>query len=244
MDRSIGILRNHLKAGKLDKNTLLWYCGDNGTPPSADRVGMTIRAQKGSLYEGGILVPGVLEWPARIQEGRHTSVPAVTSDFLPTLCALTGQPLPDRSLDGVNLAPIIDGELNSRPEPIFFWEFETGQVFGDDPRPYIDPQLQEGTTPLAKMMAGKYTRSFRNYYYTDISDSDFGGARAMTDNRYKLLIGMQSGGDERVELYDLIEDRAEQNDLSARHPDIVNDMKKRMHDWQQSVLESLTGADY
>jgi hypothetical protein len=54
-------------------------------------------------------------------------------------------------------------------------------VFGENPEPYIDPELQEGTTPLAKMMAGKYTRSFGNYKYSQVSENDYSGERAINE---------------------------------------------------------------
>ena len=93
MDRSIGQLRDHLGSTGLRANTLLWYCGDNGTPQEAVAT-VPFRAQKGSIYEGGIRVPGLIEWPAKISRPRATDVNAVTSDMLPTLCDLVGRPLP------------------------------------------------------------------------------------------------------------------------------------------------------
>lgn len=244
MDRSIGMLREYLRETGLRENTLLWYCGDNGTPPSAARTGMTLRGEKGTMYEGGIRVPGVLEWPARISSGRATSVNAVTSDFLPTLCELTGQNMPDRPLDGVSLAPAISGELKSRSNPLFFWEFSTGQLFGEDVQPYIDPQLQEGTTPLVKMMDGKYTRSFRNFQYAGAAEPPLGGPRVMMDGRYKLLLDATSSQGPLVELFDLVEDPAEKQNLADAQPEIVEKMQRRLQDWQKSVLRSLEGKDY
>ena len=47
MDRAIGELRNYLQDNDLRENTLLLYCGDNGTPSSANRTGMTLREDKG-----------------------------------------------------------------------------------------------------------------------------------------------------------------------------------------------------
>ena len=116
MDRAIGMLRKHLAEPGLRENTLLFYCGDNGTSPES-ALGSPHRGVKGQVYEGGTLVPGLIEWPARIPKPRTTGVRAATSDLLPTLCALTGQPLPDRPLDGIDLTPVLDGKLDARPQP-------------------------------------------------------------------------------------------------------------------------------
>ena len=102
MDRAIGTLRDFLKTEGLRDNTVVWYCGDNGTPSSgALEAYSPLRGLKGQTYEGGIRVPGVIEWPARISGARTTEFNAVTSDMLPTLCELAGTPIPDdRPLDG------------------------------------------------------------------------------------------------------------------------------------------------
>lgn len=240
MDRSIGVLRDYLKQEGLHENTLLWYCGDNGTPPSAARTGMTLRGQKGTMYEGGIRVPSVLEWPARIQAGTVSQVNSVTSDLLPTLCEIVDRPLPDRPLDGISLLPMIDDGMKERPVPLFFWSFATNEVFGDDPEPYIDPLLQEGTTPLVKQMRGKFTRNFQNYRYPTMSENDIGGPRTIIDNQYKLVMGE----DADLALFDLIADPAESNNLAAAQPEVVERMKGQLDEWQQSVLRSLSGGDY
>jgi arylsulfatase A-like enzyme len=243
MDRAIGNLRNSLKAQNLRENTLVWYCGDNGVP-SSGRITTPFRGQKGTMYEGGVRVPGLIEWPARIRKPRVSNVNSVTSDMFPTLCELAGQPLPNRPLDGISLLPLFDGEMQERPRPIFFWSFNTGRAFSGDSKPYIDPILQEGTTPLVKMMAGKYTRTFRNVHYPEISEQDFGGARTMLNNRYKLVVDAQSRNQSTIELFDLTNDPAEEQNLVESHNEIAENMKRQLRDWQQSVLESLTGKDY
>ena len=243
MDRAIGSLRDYLEAENLRQNTLLWYCGDNGVP-SSGRITTPFRGQKGTMYEGGIRVPGIIEWPARIRRPRVSTVNSVTSDMLPTLCELSGQSLPDRPLDGISLKALIDGDMQERPSPIFFWSFNAGRAFTRDSKPYIDLELQEGTTPLVKMMAGKYTRTFRNFHYPEISERDFGGARVVLDNRYKLVVDAQSGEKSIIELFDLMKDPAEKHNLIDSHKPIAESMKNQLRDWQQSVLESLTGTDY
>lgn len=243
MDRAIGNLCNYLKAQNLRRNTLLWYCGDNGVP-SSGRVTTPFRGQKGTVYEGGVRVGALIEWPARIRKPRVSNVNSVTSDILPTLCELAGQPLPKRPLDGISLTAMIEGEMQERPSPIFFWNFDTGEAVTPDSRPYIDPRLQEETTPLVKTMAGKYTHTFRNFHYPEVSERHFGGARAVLGNRYKLVVDAQSQRRSTTDLFDLVEDPAEEHNLIESHKKIARKLQRQLRTWQQSVLESLTGADY
>src|SRR5690554_5547360 len=157
MDRAIGKLRSYLDENNLKNNTIIFYCGDNGPPAEAGRCGVTLRGQKGSLYEGGIRVPAVMEWPAIIKQPLSTSILSTTSDLLPTFAELVDQPLPEREIDGVSLIPLLQESTSNRGTPLFFWQFEYKRILGNNPTPYIDPVLQEGTTPLVKISAGKYT---------------------------------------------------------------------------------------
>ncbi|MCP4788511.1 MAG: sulfatase-like hydrolase/transferase [Fuerstiella sp.] len=240
MDRSMGQLRKWLADNGQQENTLLWYCGDNGTPGDGI-VTSPFRGQKGTMYEGGIRVPGIIEWPGQISQPRQSEVNTVTSDMLPTICELLAVPQPERPLDGVSLKPLIEGTMTERPSPICFWSFKGGN--GSDSEPYIAAELQSGTTPLVKMMGDLHTRNFRNFHHPDISSDDFDGHRVLLGNRYKLLVrGL--GDTETRELFDVRSDPGEQHDLIASNPAVANRLQKQLQNWQQSVLQSLTGADY
>jgi arylsulfatase A-like enzyme len=241
MDRAIGRLRRFLEDQDLRRNTIFWYCGDNGIPVSG-RATTPFRGQKGDVYEGGVRVPGVLEWPARIASNRTTTVNAVTSDMLPTLCDAAGASAPGRPLDGVSLMPLIAGEMTRRPQPIGFWSYPTRRLAASNPEPYIDPALQDGTTPLAKLMNGKATRSFTNFRQPPITEEDYAGPRALLDNEYKLVVDASGRG--VVELFHLTEDEAEQRNLAEDQTEVVARLQAKLRAWQESVLESLTGADY
>ena len=241
MDRSLGQLRDWLARSGLRDDTLLWYCGDNGSPSGASTT-TPFRGQKGTMYGGGIRVPGLVEWPARINRPRVSSLNTVTSDMLPTLCALAGQPLPSRPLDGVSLVPLLDGEMTARAHPIFFWSFNTRDLAGT--RPYIDLELQQGTTPLVKMMGDLYTRNFRNFHHEAHGDRDYQGARVILDGAHKLIINGEGKGEEIIELFHLRRDPAESRNLAGSSPEVVMNMQAELRRWQDSVLESLSGADY
>ena len=241
MDRAIGQLRDHLGRAALKRNTLLWYCGDNGTPPEAVAT-VPFRGHKSQIYEGGIRVAGLIEWPARIAQPRRSDVNTVTNDILPTLCELAGQPLPKRPLDGVSLAPLLAGTMQERPQPIFFWNGRARPNYATTAKPYLDPELQKGTTPLVKLMDGIATRNFDNYRHPGIEPQDFGGPRAVVDNRYKLVVdGAARSG---RELFDLRADPAEKNNLIAAQPEVARKLEQQLRTWQESVLQSLMGADY
>jgi arylsulfatase A-like enzyme len=100
MDRSMGTLRAGLRQLGIADNTLVWFCGDNGgwqDPKKPDANGVTggLRGRKGDMYEGGIRVPCVIEWPARIKRPVVTEMPAGVVDIYPTkLSASNGQATP------------------------------------------------------------------------------------------------------------------------------------------------------
>ena len=114
----------------------------------------------------------------------------------------------------------------------------------NNPQPYIDPKQQEGTTPLVKLMAGKATRDFRNYRQPPVSDADYTGPRSIIDGQFKLVMQELGNGDPKIELFDLEFDPAETTNLSSEQPDVANRLRTQLREWQDSVLHSLTGADY
>jgi arylsulfatase A-like enzyme len=241
MDRAIGQLRKHLAVTGLRDDTVLFYCGDNGTSADAS-LASPYRGVKSQVYEAGIRVPGLIEWPARIPQPRTTSVRANTSDLLPTICSLVGQPLPLRPLDGIDLTPLLDGKMTVRPSPLFFWQFDRSDEAGLIP--YIDPELQKGTTPIVKRVGGKGTRDFRNFRHPTISESNYLGPRAIIDGNFKLVIHERKGSEPRYELLDLKVDPAEKTNLDNHQTEISQKLQQRLRQWQESVLLSLTGKDY
>jgi arylsulfatase A-like enzyme len=122
MDEQVGRLREALRRWNVAEATLIWFASDNGPEINTPGSAGPFRDRKRSLYEGGIRVPALLEWPARIPAGRATDVPAVTSDYLPTVLDYLGA-YPEESampLDGVSLRPLVDGHAYERPRPIGF----------------------------------------------------------------------------------------------------------------------------
>ena len=131
MDRSIGTLRAGLRELGIAEDTLFWFNSDNGGLPKMkpETVG-GLRGFKGSFYEGGLRVPGIIEWPAGIPVPRVTEYPACTMDIFPTLVDVLG--LPEsvllQPIDGVSLKPLFRGEIGLRQKPIPFRQKTKGAL--------------------------------------------------------------------------------------------------------------------
>jgi arylsulfatase A-like enzyme len=130
MDRQMGRLRAELQTLGVAENTMLWFCSDNGPEGQAGKAPGSagkLRGRKRSLFEGGVRVPGLLVWPAKIGSPRTVDLPYSTLDYYPTILDVLGievpspdvpnQPMP---IDGVSLLPLIDGKMTARPAPIAF----------------------------------------------------------------------------------------------------------------------------
>ncbi|MBM3787829.1 MAG: N-acetylgalactosamine 6-sulfate sulfatase [Acidobacteria bacterium] len=124
LDEQMGRLRQSLRDLKIERNTMLWYASDNGPEGDAQIAASPgnagpFRGRKRSLFEGGIRVPGLLEWPARFPKPAVVTAAASTSDYLPTILAALGQKAPS-GLDGVNLLPLIADTGKRRQKPLGF----------------------------------------------------------------------------------------------------------------------------
>jgi len=130
IDRSMGTLRGGLRKLGVADDTMVWFCSDNGAwhdPAKPDAHGSNgpLRGRKGDLWEGGIRVPGLIEWPARVRQPFVTGVPASTSDIYPTIVDILRLEVPSQvqPLDGISLVPLLDGQMKERGKPMGFWQF-------------------------------------------------------------------------------------------------------------------------
>ena len=123
LDAAVGRVLATLEAQGLAQNTVVVFTSDNG----GERFSNTwpFSGQKSELLEGGIRVPTLLRWPARVKPGQVSEQVAISMDWLPTLLAAAGTaPRADYPSDGVNLLPQILGRAPV-VERQLFWRYKS-----------------------------------------------------------------------------------------------------------------------
>jgi arylsulfatase A-like enzyme len=237
LDQQVGRLRRELKSMGIAENTIVWYCSDNGGLVKETSGG---REKKGSIYEGGLRVPAIIEWPRRKLKGR-TSVPVSTCDMYPTLMAMAGVQLDaPNPLDGIDVSEIIAGTVTHRSKPMGFWHhFQDGQATWNDsilkaimirqhagaPLPHDPPRMRKDVDD-----------------FPQFPEATAKGHAAWNDWPWKLH---RINGN-RFELYNLTNDPMETTDLSndPKHTQRLKRMKRELDAWMRSVVQSLNGKDY
>jgi arylsulfatase A-like enzyme len=123
MDEQIGRVWQALDAHGLSANTIVIFTSDNGGERFSDTWPFT--GIKTELLEGGLRVPTLICWPARIPGGRVSEQVAITMDWLPTLLEAAGT-APDAAYppDGISLLPVLTGQRDPMPRKLF-WRYKT-----------------------------------------------------------------------------------------------------------------------
>jgi arylsulfatase A-like enzyme len=81
-----------------------------------------------TLWEGGVRVPAILSWPARLPRGRVSRQVAITMDLTATICAAAGvAPPPDRPLEGIDLLPVLSNKTPEQTRTVF-WRYQHAPV--------------------------------------------------------------------------------------------------------------------
>lgn len=137
LDRQIGRLLDFLDETGLAENTIVIFSSDNGPNPSYRNARTAgLRGQKGTLYEGGIRLPLMVRWPARIKPGQVNENTVITAiDLFPTLCSLAGiEPVTNGyTLDGLDMSKTLLSSKDKKRKSPMYWEF--GQHFVGRPAP-------------------------------------------------------------------------------------------------------------
>lgn len=133
VDRAVGRVRAALEAQGIADDTIVVFSSDNGAPGyiGFPDLNAPYRGWKANFFEGGIRVPMLMEWPARIAPGTQVAAPAAHVDLFATAAAASGAALPDdRVIDGRDLMSLIG---NDAPEDrSLFWRSGHYRVLLED----------------------------------------------------------------------------------------------------------------
>lgn len=206
LDHHVGQILQALQDSGQADNTLVVFTSDNGGHPEY-AANAPLRGSKWNLYEGGIRVPMIFSWPAQLPAGVTCEQPVAGYDLYATFAAASGIRLQAGSslpeTDGRNLLTQQGGRTKiADPSPRdLIWHF-----------PYYHPERG-------------YQKAPERIGVNDFRTSRTKPHSALRRGRHKLLYFYE---DDRVELYDLAEDRSEQHDLSRQSPALARQLKSRL----------------
>ena len=123
MDDAIDKVLDALKRTGTDDNTLIFFFSDNGGAKKNFSNNGILRDYKHSVYEGGIRVPFIVRWPAKLPKAAVCDEPVISLDILPTILSAVGAPLPaDRVYDGKDMLPVLRGQTKQPLHQALFWD--------------------------------------------------------------------------------------------------------------------------
>lgn len=123
-DASVGRVLETLRQLKIDEKTLVIFTSDNGpwlTQGKNGGVAGPLRGGKGGTYEGGMREPTIAWWPGQIAPGSKCDAVAANIDLLPTFVKLAGGSLPERKIDGADIAPLLLGRSKESPREAHYY---------------------------------------------------------------------------------------------------------------------------
>jgi arylsulfatase len=215
LDWSVGEILGALARHGLEEKTLVIFSSDNGPFLSygahAGSAG-PLREGKLTAFDGGVRVPTIMRWTGTIPAGRECREPLMTIDLLPTIAALLGAELPKRKLDGVDVGPLLRGDLEGykiRDALLFYAGDELHAVRSGEwklhlPHPYL--------TVLGEPGRDGKPSGWGTLQPQSIEQSGVSGIAS----RHGYRVEQQP-----LALYHLLDDPGERRDVAAAHPGVV-----------------------
>ncbi len=215
IDWSVGEIRKKINDLGLAENTLVIFTSDNGPWLSyGGHAGLTngLKEGKGTSWEGGIRVPAIMEWQGEIPAGLVQNQAAMTIDILPTLAKLTGSKLPELTIDGTDIWPMIMG--NTMEEKPYFVYYNQNE--------------------LQAVILGDWKLVFPHTYRTIPEDAELRNDGLPVKYSYIKL--------EEPQLYNLKSDPGETNDLSSENLEIMEELNGFAEKARADMGDKLTGS--
>ena len=189
----------------LRKDTFIFFTSDNGpaiTGMHPHGSAGPLRDKKGAIYEGGIRVPGIIQWPGHVSAGSTSDRPISGLDVLPTLCEIAGVSIPeDRTLDGASFTPALADQPIDRRRPLY-WQFN---------RAKSDAKV-----------------AIRDGDWKLIASLSEPGPNVGADITLEEIERIKTAELRDFQLYNLKQDIAESNDLKAERKEVFDSLKQEM----------------
>jgi arylsulfatase A-like enzyme len=247
MDRGIASIRGALRSAGIEDDTLVMFTSDNGPAfvlrgdqvpagmdPDTTRFNDGLNGAKGLVLEGGIRVPMILSWPGGLPSDLDIESLVHFTDWLPTLLSAGGAShVGDKTLDGIDVLPVLRGE--TRPRPATFWQWndygpvrETNAAMRDGDWKLVRPaiSLAFASDADAALAADYVARDIRYKYERDSVTAIAEWPEPV--RRMPLDIPAPS-------LFNLADDPGERVDLAATYPHRATAMRSRLDTWFDEV---------
>jgi arylsulfatase len=213
IDWSVGQIMKTLEENGLDDNTLVIFTSDNGPWLNfGNHAGSTagLREGKGTSFEGGQRVPCIMKWPGVISEGTICNNMAATIDILPTLANLTGSPLPEKMIDGVDILPLMKGEPNANPRNHLYYYY------------------QKNSLEAVRKDNWKLVLPHKHRSYEGVMPGNDG------------YPGEYANAETGLALYDMRRDPGERYDVKELHPEIIKELNELAEQAREDLGDDLT----
>ena len=124
MDQGVGAVLDALDRLALEEDTLVLFFSDNGGAKNNASNNGPLRDYKHSVYEGGVRVPFLIRWPARIPAGVESDEPVISIDAFATILAAAGVEAPqDRVIDSRDITLVLEGKLEGPLHEHLYWNW-------------------------------------------------------------------------------------------------------------------------
>lgn len=209
MDRCVGIVMDALHASGVKDNTLVIFTTDHG---------LAFPKMKGNLFDTGMGVALMMKLPGSSRQGEATDALVSHIDLFPTICDLIQVEKPNW-LQGKSLLPILEGQMEEVNEHVFA---EVSYHCGYEPMRAIRTKRY------------KYIEFFDDHDQLVLANIDDSFSK-----QFLLDHGYQAERRQKQMLFDLYLDPVERVNRmdDPAYTDILNDLKKRLHDWMKETSD-------
>lgn len=148
LDFQIGKILEMLDTYDISDNTLIIFFSDNGGPKNS--INGPLKGGKANLWEGGIRSPFLARWPGVIPAGATTNAFLSSLELMPTFAAVANSWVPDATMDGYNMLPILEGKSQTSPRHEMFWEWKNTRAARIGNYKWVEIGSETGLYDLSK----------------------------------------------------------------------------------------------